>query len=68
MYIYFSGTPTHSESCDSKAEYVLPKEHRFFLQIYSGLLAAMHSNSIVNGYINAWSNSKTKRTKVDLLS
>lgn len=71
LYVYFSGVPSHSENCDSKAEYILPKEHQFFSQIYSGLLAAMHSESPVNGYVNGcidvWSKSKTKITRIDLL-
>ncbi|WP_276755508.1 hypothetical protein [Pseudoalteromonas marina] len=71
LYVYFSGVPTHSENCNSKSEYILPKEHQFFSQIYSGLLAAMYSKSPVNGYvngcINVWSNTKTKITRIDLM-
>lgn len=69
IYVYFSGDTIHSEICDSKSTYVLPKENIFFKEMYSGLLASMHSGAKVNGWVNGcynvWGSTKTKITRLD---
>lgn len=69
IYVYFSGETIHSEDCDSKTTYVLPKENILFKEMYSGLLASMHSRAKVNGYVNGcynvWGKTKVKITRLD---
>ncbi|MEZ8880916.1 MULTISPECIES: hypothetical protein [Vibrio] len=71
IFVYFSGETTHSENCDSKSTYVLPKENIFFKEMYSGLLASMHSGAKVSGWVNGcynvWGNTKTKITRLDFI-
>lgn len=69
LYVYFFGEPSHKETCDSVITFVLPKNNPFFKEIYSGLLAAMHSGASVSGWVNGcqeiWGSTKTKITRVD---
>ncbi len=69
LYVYFSGNTIHTESCDSKTTYVLPRDNVFFKEMYSGLLAAMHSgtkvNGWVNGCVNVWGKTKPRITRLD---
>ncbi|WP_394201661.1 hypothetical protein [Marinagarivorans algicola] len=69
VYVYFLGETTHSENCDSNTTYVLPKENILFKEMYSGLLASMHSGAKVNGYVNGcysvWGKTKVKITRLD---
>ena len=69
VYVYFSGKTQHAEDCDYKNIYLLPKEHPLFKEMYSGLLAAMHSGAKVNGYVNGcynvWGKTHTRITRLD---
>jgi len=71
LYVFFNGTTSHGEACDDKSIYVLPNGHKHFSEIYSGLLAAMHAKTPVNGYVNGcfdvWGKTKPKITRIDLL-
>ncbi|BDU39762.1 hypothetical protein [Vibrio nigripulchritudo] len=69
VYVYFSGDTIHTEQCDEKITYVLPKENILFKEMYSGLLASMHSGAKVSGWVNGcynvWGKTKPKITRLD---
>ena len=71
LIINFGDDINHSESCDRKTSYILPASHPYFNQIYSGLLAAMHSKAPVNGWVNGcvdiWGKGYVKIIRVDFL-
>jgi len=71
LYVYFNGATTHTEACGSQSTYILPKDDKHFSEIYSGLLAALHAKTPVNGYVNGCVNvsgkTKTKITRIDFL-
>ena len=69
VYVYFSGDTLHKEKCDKESTYVLPKDHAFFKEMYSGLLASMHSRAKVYGWVNGcidvWGSTRPRITRLD---
>lgn len=57
------------ESCDSKSFIVLKKDNQFFDEMYSALLAAYHSGSMVAGWVNGCDDRHKSPilTRLDLL-
>ncbi|WP_305840222.1 hypothetical protein [Photobacterium leiognathi] len=68
VYVYLSGDTLHQELCNNNALYVLPKENLLFKEMYSGLLAAMHSGAKVSGWVNGcynvWGSTYPKITRL----
>ncbi|SPY46094.1 hypothetical protein [Photobacterium damselae] len=69
VLVYFSEDTIHKESCDNNGIYVLPKENLLFKEMYSGLLASMHSGAKVSGWVNGcyniWGSTMPKITRLD---
>lgn len=71
LYVYFSGSLEHTEQCDHNHTYVLDSSHKHFNHMFSGLLAALHAKSPVNGWVNGciniWGKTKPKITRLDFM-
>ena len=67
LRIEFNEPATHTEPCSIKHIYTIDENYKFFQEMYSGLLAAMHSKSTVSGWVNGCVNDAvTNITRLDL--
>ncbi len=71
LRVIFKEDPTHTEECSRNHVYILEDTNKFFKEMLSGLLAALHSGSKVDGWVNGCVSSSSKTfpriTRLDLL-
>lgn len=71
LVTFVSDQVVHTESCGSQKTYVLQKTNVFLKEMYSGLLAALYSDTKISGYVDGcttiWSQTYPTITRIDFL-